>query len=163
MNVSILTNYAEKFLQENFGLSLAIPIERNNRLRSSYGCFVYDDKEGKALRIEIAGLMFDYAREEAIYSVLRHECIHYALYVLKRPHRDGDAYFEAMLRRHHATSTNTLKVGKYFLFQCNHCHQTYETKIKRVAKSPGVYQSKCCASDISLTGEKIYRGSDIDA
>src|SRR5699024_5373840 len=93
-----LTHYAKHFLLENFQLSLRIPIKRNNRLRSSYGRFVYN-KQREPLRIEIAGLMFDYATKEVMYNVLRHECIHYALFILGKPHRDGEAYFEAVLKQ----------------------------------------------------------------
>src|SRR5690625_4133127 len=49
-----LTQIADQFLQKNYGVTLDIPIKRNNRLRTTLGRYVvsHDDKP---LRIEIAG------------------------------------------------------------------------------------------------------------
>ncbi|HLR42666.1 MAG TPA: SprT-like domain-containing protein [Pseudogracilibacillus sp.] len=157
MNEEMLTNYAKAFLQENFQIALSIPIQRNNRLRAAYGRFVYTNNK-KPLRIEIAGLMFDYATEDVIYNVLRHECIHYALFTLKKPYHDGDAYFEAVLKQYDAASTNTLKVGKYIVYTCEDCQTQYETRVKQVAKTPDKYRTTCCQSPIMTRGERVYRG-----
>lgn len=157
MNEDMLRNYAARFLQENFQIPLAIPIRRNNRLRAAYGRFVYTDDK-KPLRIEIAGIMFDYATEDVIYSVLRHECIHYALFTLKKPYHDGNAYFETVLKQHNAASTNTLKVGKYIVYTCKACQEQYETRVKQVAKTPHKYRTTCCRSPIYTRGERLYHG-----
>lgn len=157
MNEEMLTDYAAAFLQENFQLPLTIPIQRNNRLRAAYGRFVYTNHK-KPLRIEIAGLLFDYARENVLYSVLRHECIHYALFTLNKPYHDGNAYFEAVLQQYDAAATNTLKVGKYIVYTCQSCQKQYETRVKQVAKTPEKYRTTCCRSLIMTRGERIYHG-----
>lgn len=156
MTLEELTNYAKDFLEKNYDLPLNIPIQRNNRLRSSYGRFVYN-QDANPLRIEIAGLMFDYASDDIIYNVLRHECIHYALFVLGKAYQDGADDFEAALIAHDAAASNTLKIGKFYSYHCMICQQVYETRVKQVAKTPHKYRSNCCHGKVKVMGEKIYR------
>ena len=111
-----LTKIAQVFLKIHYGLGLDIPIKRNNRLRSTHGRFIINNYNHTPLRIEIAGKTLDYGTDEVIISILKHECIHYALFVQGRAYRDGHPEFEAELRKHNAPSTNTLKIGLYYLF-----------------------------------------------
>src|SRR5690625_1287632 len=152
-----LIDYAQTFLQGNFKLKLNIPIQRNNRLRSTLGRYVLSSK-GHPLRIEISGNLLRYGTKASIFGVLRHECIHYAFHQLGRDMRDGSKEFELALRQFSAPITETLKVGKYYVFECGQCKKEGETRIKRIVDSPQNYRTNCCRGNIIVVGERIYRG-----
>lgn len=152
-----LTIYAKDFLQANFNLKLTVPIQTNNRLRSTLGRFVVT-RSGKPLRIELSARLLNYGTDDVILGVLRHELLHYAFFVQGKNYQDGDPVFEEELKRYRAPSTRTLKVGKYYQYRCIQCNQTGETNVKRIVKKPDEYRSNCCHSPIEIIGEQIYRG-----
>lgn len=152
-----LTKIAQNFLKNNYGIDLNIPIKRNNRLRSTHGRFMINANQ-KPLRIEIAGKAIDYGTDEAIIGILKHECIHYALYLQGRAYQDGHPEFEGELRKHQAPSTNTFKIGIYYVFSCNRCGKTYESIRKQLAKTPSKYKTKCCQASLTVIGERVYNG-----
>lgn len=152
-----LINYATKFLRENFNIKLSIPIVRNNRLRTTLGRYVMTNK-GEPLKIDLSGSLLKYGTKESILGVLKHECIHYAFHIQGKNFRDGDPVFEATLQKFNAPSTKTLKVGKFYVFQCNKCNKESETKLKRLVHKPHEYRSVCCYGKIKVIGERIYRG-----
>lgn len=152
---------AKEFLRENYRQPLTIPITRNNRLRSSLGRFVYD-RDQRAIRIELAGFLLDYGAQSTIIDVLKHECIHYALFEKGLPHRDGEAYFEKQLQLYGVSRTKELKVGPYMQYICGKCQQAGETKNRRLLKNPSMYRTTCCHAKIILTGEKVYDGISLE-
>lgn len=158
-SIQFLTNYAKEFLQQNFDMDLSIPIIQNNRLRSTLGRYVMT-RSGKPLQIELSGRLLQYGTKDAIIGVLKHECIHYAFHIQGKNMHDGDPIFETTLKRYNAPSTKTLKVGKYYLFQCKQCKKIGETNIKRLVSKPHEYRSICCHSGIEIIGERIYRGEN---
>lgn len=157
MTTEYLTSYAERFLISNFEVELSIPIERNNRLRSTLGRYVMSSS-GMPLRIELSGTLLNYGTKEVILGVLKHECIHYAFHLQGKNMRDGDPIFEATLEKFHAPSTRTLKVGKFYVFECRKCKRQAETRLKRLVSKPHEYRSLCCRSKIEVIDERIYRG-----
>lgn len=158
MDINQLTVYAAEFLKKNYHLSLHIPITRNNRLRSTHGRFVI--RNNKAYKIELAGYLLDYGSYEAIIGVLKHECIHYALFLQKADFKDGEHAFENELKKYQAPGTNTMIVGKYYLFQCRQCKKVSKTTIKKVKTHSQQYRTKCCNANIVLLREAIYDGSE---
>jgi len=152
-----LTAYAKTFLERHYNVKLTIPVVRNNRLRTSLGRFVVS-ANGTPLRIELSGNVLTYGAESVILGVLRHECIHYAFFKRGIFDTDGDPLFERALRKHRAPSSRTLKVGRFFRFQCVRCGSIGETTVKRVRQNPTSYLSKCCQANIELIGEKVYDG-----
>ena len=152
-----LTKYAEQFLKANFNIDLSIPIKRNNRLRSSLGRYVMD-AAGNPSRIELSGNVLTYAKESTIIGVLKHECIHYAYHIQGKDMRDGHPQFEKALEQFNAPSTETLKVGKFFIFECVRCKKRGETRLKRLAIKPNDYRTHCCQEKLRIVGETIYRG-----
>jgi SprT-like protein len=153
-----LVAFAKSFLQENYGLMLDIPVVRNNRLRSTHGRFVIMNNQ--ANKIDLAGYLLDYGAIEAILGVLKHECIHYALFKKGINHHDGDPAFEMELVKHQAPKTRTLNIGKYYLLKCGQCENIVSTKKKSVVNQPDQYLSACCRSKLIVVGVKIYNGSD---
>ena len=138
-------------------MDLAIPIKRNNRLRSTHGRFIVDQHQTPVC-IEIAGKTLEYGTNEVIIGILKHECIHYALHIKGRANRDGHPEFEAELRKHNAPSTNTLKIGMYYLFSCNRCGKEYESMRKQLVRTPNKYRTKCCQAKLTVIEERIYDG-----
>lgn len=93
-------------------------------------------------------------------DTLYHELIHYAMYVLGRPYRDGQVEFEKELIKQGVSSTRTVHIGKYLLYCCPACQRQYETELLKVFKNPEKYYTPCCKNKIKVTGEKIYTGED---
>lgn len=153
-----LTRLAKKFLFEHYGIRLAIPVQRNNRLRSTHGRFIIKNNRPEA--IELAGYLLTFGARSVIIGVLKHECIHYALYVQGRDHRDGSIPFERELEKHDAPKTRTLKVGRYYSFTCDGCGKATSTRKKRVVTSSTQYRTVCCHSKLTVHGEKVYDGTE---
>jgi len=108
IKLETLEDVANAFLQKEYGLTLDIPIIRNNRYRRTMGAFVreYDETTNGYIpsKIEIAGWVLERCHVDAVIDTLKHECVHYALYTLGIPHSDGQAEFEAELKRLGITS-----------------------------------------------------------
>jgi SprT-like protein len=69
--------------------------------------------------------------EEHIIDVLKHELVHYALFELKKPHRDKDAYFKETVDRLGVCRTRTYRtLGKFHIYECTNCHKTFRRKRK---------------------------------
>lgn len=154
-----LTQIADQFLQKNYGVTLDIPIKRNNRLRTTLGRYVvsHDDKP---LRIEIAGNTLRYGTESSIISILKHECIHFALHKKGLNYHDGDSTFETELRKHNVPSTYTKIIGKYYLFRCKKCQREGKSSVKRLASHPEHYRTSCCNAQLTIVRELIYDGEN---
>src|SRR5690625_3934637 len=150
-----LTDIARQFIHHHYGLTLTIPIQRNNRLRSTLGRYVYK-KNDTPLRIELAGFILDYGAKSAIIDVLKHECIHYSLHIQGKPCHDGHPYFEAELKKHGVSSTKKTMIGKYYRYRCHSCHQENVTKLKKITQTPEKYRTACCRATLVVIGERIY-------
>lgn len=160
MDMERVIQISKAFLLEAYGVQLTIPIERNNRLRSTQGRYVMR-RDNTPLRIDISGQTLDYGTEEAIIGIIKHECIHYALHRLGKPYKDGAALFEAELRKHQAPSTGGGFIGKVYLFTCEECGEIGETRRKQLTKTPDKYRTTCCRAKLTLLGEKVYDGSSL--
>lgn len=152
-----LERYANQFLQENYNLELRIPLTINGRLTRSMGRYVYG-YNGTPKRIELAKFLLQYAHEVIIYSVLRHELIHYAMHILGKPSDDGHPEFENELSRHSALSTEMVLVGKYYQLKCDICNNKTVTQKKSIINNLHKYKTSCCNSTLSFEKEIIYNG-----
>ena len=150
MDLEYLKKYAESFLRKNYNLSLEIPLLINNRLRSTLGSFNRNYKGDKACEIELSGQLVKYATKDVILDTLKHELIHYALFVLNKPFHDGDEYFENELKRLEVSGTETCYVGIHTVYNCPKCARKYETELKSVWKTPNVYNTVCCREPINM-------------
>lgn len=101
-----MTEYVNDFLEQAYGNIPPISVYINSRLSRTLGWFQYYlEDNGKPPYIEVSSrlvksaiLLTDTEHKELAYTVindlLRHEAIHYALYVLDKPSSDGDDTFE---------------------------------------------------------------------
>lgn len=108
MNQSEIESYCKSFLKDSYNLELAIPVIINSRLRSTLGQFVHTIKPLTPLSLEFSKKYLEYADRKDIIKLIKHECIHYSLYMQNKPHRDGDAYFESELIKHDSNATETV-------------------------------------------------------
>lgn len=100
---SELTHYATKYLQDNFNLTLNIPITVSGRLTTAIGCLEMErvvDYVPLQIKINQTQLMLSdhFNRMDIIENVLNHELIHYALYLRGMEYTDGSKDFESTLR-----------------------------------------------------------------
>ena len=129
--ISHLEEVADDFLKENFNLTLDIPIRISNRMTRTFGSFVRTRNrltgETQSKEIVISSNLYKYHGYDKMIDTLKHECIHYALYTLGRPYKDGQAYFENTLKEHGVSSTGTTKYkGKAHLYECTGCKNTFK-------------------------------------
>lgn len=123
MNIELihrLRQEADRFLQDAYGLTLNIPLRVNRRLKRTLGRMVL--KDGRPYVIELSAALLEYQDWDVIVDVLKHECIHYACFVLKRPYGDGDAHFRRELKRHGVSSSGTHHYkGMVHQYRCAGC------------------------------------------
>lgn len=158
MNVEQLTKHAEDFLRERYEMELGVPVVINNRLRTTMGAFMRINGEPNC--IEIAGCVIKYGADEAILDLLRHELIHYALYMKGEPYSDGHPHFERELEKHGVKSTGTNCIGVYYYATCTKCGAGVFSKNKSLIDSLKLYSSRCCEADIDPVGERIFDGTE---
>lgn len=120
--------YAENFLAKNFNLSLTIPIEINNRLRSNGGVFKYADN-GRGcftpLKIEIAKFIIESGTYTEIIETLEHELVHYALCTLKKPHKDSDSLFKTTCKNLNIPLSHKV-IKNLYQYECVDCHKVHK-------------------------------------
>src|SRR5699024_555898 len=110
-----LKHNTASIMNVNYNVKLNTPIKRNNRLRSTYGRFILKNNEPNC--IELAGVLLDYGVEEVIFNILKHECIHNALFEKQQPYRDGHPVFEAELKRHGVLGTVNVMTEKFHVLK----------------------------------------------
>lgn len=151
-----LRKQANEFLQEHYSLELKIPIEVNNRLSVTMGALVF--YEDKPIVIEISGPVMKYGTKAAILDILKHELIHYALFILGKPYFDGQTYFENELKKHGVKSTEDGVIGKFLKFKCPECKEIGYSDKKRLMGNPEEYSTFCCDAIIEPISYVIFDG-----
>ena len=166
LTIADLTEIANQFLRDEYGMALEIPIKRNNRLRRAMGRYIESYNEQDELvpdRIEISGEMFEYGADIAIIKTLKHELVHYALSLKGEPNDDGHPYFEAELRRVGADSTKSTALGRAALYRCTDCGVVDLTAtpryIKRIAESTRGWRTNCCNAPLAYIDTIICDGT----
>lgn len=154
-NQKDLTEYAEKFLMENYGLELTHPIIINGRLTSAYGRVMFTHGYKDVTSIDIAKRLMVFAHQGVILDTLKHELIHYALWKLEKPFDDNDQCFKDELVKHGATGEGEIEVGEYYKYICvkASCGKDY-----RVRKILGNGYTCQCNSKIKLTEKYVANG-----
>lgn len=133
MNSDELHSCARKFLAENFGLTLEIPIRISKRMKSKLGAFQikYQKQQVVSKEIVMSHTFLVNNSREIILDVLYHECVHYALYTLKKPYRDSDCEFTETLERLGIAKTRSYKYkGQAYLYECRKCSYEFTKRVK---------------------------------
>ncbi|AGI11813.1 hypothetical protein X915_gp089 [Bacillus phage vB_BanS-Tsamsa] len=152
-----LKKYADKFLMENYGMTLTVPLKLNGRLSKTLGWFSYTRKEGRPLAVEINKKFAINNDAELVLDVLKHELVHYALFMQGKPHSDGDSYFENELQRKGIVSQTTIN-KKYKIasvknvYKCKSCDFTHH-KARRLV---GLSRYSCaCGGNLEYLGKRV--------
>lgn len=106
-----LEKRCRNFLREAYNLDLNVPISINSDLSRILGRFIFTENNTNN-RIEFSERLIKHGTEQQIISVLKHECIHLALYTLGRDYKDGQKEFESELVKHGSDSTSCIKITK---------------------------------------------------
>lgn len=154
--------HADKFLKENYGLELEVPLKLNGRMKTTYGWFRHKrDLSGKnrgAVSVELNKFFVENNEESVVLDVLHHELVHYALFVTGKPHKDGHPVFESELRKLGIVSQDNIgrhqiknKSRKLNLYVCQKCE--YEHYTARALKHNGIFHSCTCGGKLASKGK----------
>ena len=149
---------ANRFLWDNYRMALVVPIEIEEDFVTEEGAYEFTATAPR--RILIAEFVMTFADDEVIYDVLRHELVHYALHMRRKPFADGDPYFEAELKKHGIASTDSTMIGLYHIYECAACGDEipHYTKVD-VNRSKLV--TVCCESKfIDKKTQAVYTGKE---
>lgn len=164
-NIYQLRQYAKKFLMDTYNLELTIPLQLNSRLQRTCGWFRHTRyKDGRDIPncIELNKYFVENNEPNVVLDVLRHECIHYAMFMLKRPFKDGSKGFEAELKRLCVVSQKDIdkyviqsKPKKMIVYKCimPNCGQEYHRT--RKLQGDGAFHHCKCGGRIKNMGTKM--------
>ena len=94
-------------------------------------------------------------KRDEILMTLKHELVHYAMFILGKPYRDGDYAFEKELKRLNLTSNHHMNVERNIVtprhrYECVECGQ----KIARNRRINVSYKQYVC----ECGGDLDYKG-----
>lgn len=150
MSQKEIENFCKAFLKENYDLMLGIPVKINPRLFSTLGSFIHGRGRNKPVELEFNKKFIDGGEIEDIIQVIKHECIHYALYLLDKPFLDGERYFEEELIKHGVPSTEII----HFSIERN--VRVYKCKCTEHVFLSTIRPSTClkCNSGLDYVGQR---------
>lgn len=147
-----LEDYVRRFLKENYGVRLHIPVRLNGRLTRVLGRFRH--KDGVAHALEFNKKFFENGKEDDIIGVIKHESIHYALYETARPYKDGTPYFENELVKHNAPSTKIIRYRfekNVQVYGCG-CQEREHIQLRKLRKT---YICIHCKQELNYIGKEV--------
>lgn len=117
---------ATKFLEENFDMTLDIPITLNGRLKRSLGRFRLHI-HGRSIGIEMSKILVVQSiledNEQDLDGTLYHELVHYALFEKGLPYRDVDREFINTCNNLDVPLTRTIRIQKkVHVYKCEQGH-----------------------------------------
>jgi len=152
-----LRKYAEKFLKETYGMSLSVPLELNGRLKRACGRFVYYVRSGEPKVVEMNKEFVENNEPVVVLDVLRHELVHYALFMQGKPHADGHPVFEKELKRLGIVSQKTIDqytiASKMQIYGCADCN--HEFKMTRRLRNNGANHRCNCGGRLVDKGKRL--------
>lgn len=148
MNKGEIENYCRAFLKDHYNINLAIPVVLNPLLSKTLGSFIYNRVTNKPMELEFSKKFMMYGNVEDKHKVIKHECIHYALFIQGKPSKDGDSYFESELLKHNSTSTETIS------FKIERNVRVYKCSCKEYVFRQTISPKICIECNQNL----VYRG-----
>lgn len=167
ITVHTLRQFAREWLKDTYQMDLEIPLEINARLKTTYGCFRYTIVKAtggtKPKAIHLNKFFVENNNLESVVDVLKHELVHYALFMQGKPHSDGDYYFEKELKRLNVVSQETInkkydikskKIKKtVHLYKCMECDKTHTRG--RALSNGGRYHQCICGGKLLDRGKQV--------
>lgn len=157
MTLSQLNRHANKFLGENYGMKMEIPLKLNGRLSVACGRFRHYNVAGRPLDVELNKKFVENNADDVVLDVLYHELVHYALYMKNRDYRDGQSDFENELKRLGILSQSNIAtkhkiVAIYHIYLCKVCNKEHPSK--RRLHGDGAKHKCRCGGHIKNIGQK---------
>lgn len=135
-NIYQLKQYANKFLQDNYSMELEAPLRLNGRMKTTCGWFKhtkYGDGRDIPKCVELNRFFVENNEPTVVLDVLRHELVHYALFMQRKPYKDGHFMFENELKRLGIVSQKTInkytiesKPKNMYIYKCSCCGHEYK-------------------------------------
>lgn len=164
--INEMRRYANAFLLDNYGMELEIPLQINGRLKKTYGRFRFYDlrKHGKKepVMIDLNKYFYENNERDVILDVLKHELVHYAMFMQDKPFNDGHPVFENELKRLGVISQSNVKdhsinnkPSTVRVYECNDCG--YNFIRKRRLPHGGINHRCPCGGSLCDKGEKTVK------
>jgi SprT-like protein len=159
LSIYQLRMYAKKWLKEIYGLDLIVPLDINGRLKITCGRFI--SRGGHPLRVEMNKFFVENNDAIVVLDVLRHELVHYALFMKRKPNSDGHPVFENELKRLNIVSQKTIdkyiitsRPKPYHYYKCasSSCGRLHKTK--RALNNKGLFHRCKCGGKLIDKGKK---------
>lgn len=158
-----LRQYANKFLKDNYNLTLTVPLKLNGRLKRTCGWFKYKkyrDGRREPICVELNRYFVENNEPVIVLDVLRHELVHYALFMRGLPNNDGHPVFENELKRLGIVSQSTInqyniksKPVRISVYECVDCG--YEHKRQRALANGGRNHRCSCGGRLIDRGKRM--------
>lgn len=161
-NIYQLQDFARKFLKDTYNLELVVPLKLNGRMKTTCGWFRYKKRSRVPVVVELNKFFVENNESDLVIDVLKHELIHYALFMKGIPCRDGDYEFEKELKRLGVVSQSTINqynvVSKprnlhYYRCQESSCNKEY--RLKRALRNQGIHHRCNCGGRLIDLGKKV--------
>lgn len=162
-NIYQLKQYANKFLKETYGMTLGIPLQLNGRLQKTCGWFRarrYRDGRKEPICIELNKFFVENNEPQVVLDVLRHELVHYVLFMQNKPNSDGHPVFENELKRLGIVSQRTIdkytiqsKPKNMSVYKCESCGHEY--KRQRALPNGGRNHRCTCKGKLLDMGKRL--------
>jgi len=159
-NIHQLKKYANKFLLDNYGMTLTVPLKLNGRLKTTCGYFKHKRIFGHPISVELNKYFVENNEPTVVLDVLRHELVHYALYMQEKPYTDGHPVFEGELRKLGVVSQKTInkyeiksKPKTMHIYVCENCSTTFRRQ--RALPNGGRNHICTCKGRLLDMGKKL--------
>lgn len=87
------------------------------------------------IQIVISNRLMDHYSFQERWGIIKHELVHYAMFILGKEYRDGEEGFEKELKRLNIPSSQDIELrGNVNIFTCN-CNPKYEIEMHHVIKN----------------------------
>lgn len=159
-NIYQLKQYANKFLKDNYNMELAIPLQLNSRMQRTCGWFKHT--RIKPTCIELNKFFVENNEPVTVLDVLRHELVHYVMFMQGKQYKDGSYDFERELKRLGIVSQSTIdkyeiesKPVNMIVYKCimPTCGQEY--KRQRKLKGDGAFHKCHCGGTLQNIGKRL--------
>lgn len=140
--------YAKSFLKEAYNMELTIPIVINPYISNVLARFLHYKNHGSSIALEFSKKYLKHGQLNDILGTIKHECIHFAMYEMYRPYKDGHPEFEAELKKHGANTTETVNYKmerNVRVYKCN-CREHIE--LRKLSNNGADYQCVDCKADL---------------
>lgn len=153
--------FALGFLQDTYGID-EVPLVlisqyiTDQLAQTKYEVVEKDGQQQAYVTIIISSRLMDYYSFQERWSIIKHELVHYAMFVMGKEYKDGEEGFEKELKRLNIPSTQDIELrGKVNIFTCN-CNPRYEIEMHHMIKNLPKKKRLCPSCNGSMKWKGTY-------